>query len=97
MTSPVLDIRNLSVSYNTDRGQLQALRNVSFPIGKGRIVGIVGESGCGKSTLISAIIRLLAPNARIDSGSILFKDDDLLALDPDAMRALRGVELSMVF
>jgi oligopeptide/dipeptide ABC transporter ATP-binding protein len=97
MTSPVLDIRNLSVSYSTDRGRLQALRNVSFPIGKGRIVGIVGESGCGKSTLISAIIRLVAPNATIESGSIEFKDDDLLALDPDAMRALRGVELSMVF
>jgi len=97
MAGPVLDIRNLCVSYDTDRGQLHALRNVSFPISPGRIVGIVGESGCGKSTLISAIIRLLAPNARIDSGSILFKDDDLLALDADAMRALRGVDISMVF
>jgi len=97
MAGPVLDIRDLCVSYDTDRGQLRALRNVSFPISPGRIVGIVGESGCGKSTLISAIIRLLAPNARIDSGSILFKDDDLLALDADAMRALRGVDISMVF
>ena len=97
MAGPVLDIRDLSVSYDTDRGQLHALRNISFPIAPGRIVGIVGESGCGKSTLISAIIKLLAPNARIDSGSILFKDDDLLALDADAMRALRGVDISMVF
>jgi len=97
MSSPVLDIRNLSVSYDTDRGQLQALRNVSFPIEAGRIVGIVGESGCGKSTLISAIIRLLASNARIECGSVLFQEKDLLALDPAAMRALRGVELSMVF
>jgi oligopeptide/dipeptide ABC transporter ATP-binding protein len=63
----------------------------------GRIIGIVGESGCGKSTLISAIIRLLAPNAQVDGGSILFKEDDLLKLDPDAMRALRGVDISMVF
>jgi len=97
MTAPVLDIRDLSVSYDTDRGLLRALRNINIPISPGRIVGIVGESGCGKSTLISAIIRLLAPNAQIDGGSILFKENDLLALDPEAMRALRGVEISMVF
>ncbi len=97
MTAPVLDIRDLSVSYDTDRGLLRALRNINIPIGPGRIVGIVGESGCGKSTLISAIIRLLAPNAQIDGGSILFKENDLLALDPEAMRALRGVAISMVF
>jgi oligopeptide/dipeptide ABC transporter ATP-binding protein len=63
----------------------------------GRIVGIVGESGCGKSTLIAAIIRLLAPNAQIDGGSILFQRNDLLGLEPEAMRALRGDEISMVF
>jgi oligopeptide/dipeptide ABC transporter ATP-binding protein len=60
-------------------------------------VGIVGESGCGKSTLISTIIRLLAPNAQIDEGSIMFRGTDLLGLDPGAMRALRGDEISMVF
>jgi oligopeptide/dipeptide ABC transporter ATP-binding protein len=97
MTAPVLDIRNLSVSYDTDSGSLHALRNVNISIEPGRIVGIVGESGCGKSTLISAIIRLLAPNAKIERGAILFKDSDLLALDPEAMRALRGVDISMVF
>jgi len=97
MTAPVLDIRDLSVSYDTDRGLLRALRNINIPISPGRIVGIVGESGCGKSTLISAIIRLLAPNAQIDGGSILFKENDLLALEPEAMRALRGVEISTVF
>jgi oligopeptide/dipeptide ABC transporter ATP-binding protein len=97
MTTPVLDIRNLSVGYRTDRGLLHALRNVSIRIQPGRIVGIVGESGCGKSTLISAIIRLLAPNAQIEGGSILFRGNDLLGLDPEAMRALRGDEISMVF
>ena len=97
MSTPVLDIRDLSLSYDTDRGSLHALRNVNIPIQPGRIVGIVGESGCGKSTLISAIINLLAPNAQIDGGSILFKDEDLLTLDSDAMRALRGVDISMVF
>ncbi len=97
MTAPVLDIRDLSVSYRTDHGLLRALRNINMRIEAGRIIGIVGESGCGKSTLISAIIRLLAPNAQVDGGSILFKEEDLLALDPDAMRALRGVNISMVF
>ena len=97
MSEPVLDIRDLSVSYHTDRGLLRALRNINLSIDPGRIVGIVGESGCGKSTLISAIIRLLAPNAHIESGSILFRGNDLLSLDPEAMRALRGDEISMVF
>jgi len=97
MSEPVLDIRDLSVSYHTDRGLLRALRNINLSIDPGRIVGIVGESGCGKSTLISAIIRLLAPNAQIESGSILFRGNDLLTLDPEAMRALRGDEISMVF
>jgi oligopeptide/dipeptide ABC transporter ATP-binding protein len=55
------------------------------------------ESGCGKSTLISTIIRLSAPNAQIDEGSILFKGHDLLGLESEAMRALRGNEISMVF
>jgi peptide/nickel transport system ATP-binding protein len=97
MTAPILEIRDLSVSYNTGGGQLRALRNINMQIPAGRIIGIVGESGCGKSTLISAIIRLLAPNAQIDGGSILFRGDDLLQLDPEAMRALRGDGISMVF
>ncbi len=97
MSTPVLEIRDLSVSYQTDRGLLRALRNINLSIDPGRIVGIVGESGCGKSTLISAIIRLLAPNAQIEEGTILFKDRDLLGLEPEAMRALRGDEISMVF
>jgi oligopeptide/dipeptide ABC transporter ATP-binding protein len=97
MAAPVLDIRDLSVSYRTDRGPLRALRHVNLQINPGRIIGIVGESGCGKSTLISAIIRLLAPNAEIEGGSILFRANDLLGLDPEAMRALRGDEISMVF
>jgi oligopeptide/dipeptide ABC transporter ATP-binding protein len=97
MTEPVLDIRNLCVSYRTERGMLRALRNINLQIQPGRIVGIVGESGCGKSTLISALIRLLAPNARVDAGAILWKGNDLLGLDARAMRALRGDEISMVF
>jgi oligopeptide/dipeptide ABC transporter ATP-binding protein len=97
LDTQMLEIRNLSVTYQTGRGPLRALRDISLQVPAGRIVGIVGESGCGKSTLISSIIRLLAPNARIEQGAILFKGNDLLGLDPEAMRALRGDEISMVF
>ena len=95
--APLLEVDRLSVSYDTDRGRLRALRSVSFDIGRGEIVGIVGESGCGKSTLISAVIRLLASNARLDDGAIRFDGEDLMSLAPDRMRALRGARLAMVF
>lgn len=97
MTVPVLEIKDLTVCYQTERGVLQALRDVSLSIEPGRIVGIVGESGCGKSTLISSIIQLLAPNAAVASGEILFRDNDLLTLDNEAMRAVRGNGIAMVF
>ena len=97
MTKPVLDIRNLSVSYSTPRGPLRALRNVSMTIPNKKIVGIVGESGCGKSTLISSIIRLMAPNATVGSGEVMFHGKDLLDHSKKQMRDLLGVEISMVF
>ena len=97
MTPPVLDIQGLSIAYATDGGALKALRDVSLSVDEGRIIGIVGQSGCGKSTLISAIIRLLAPNAQIVQGAVNFKGRDLLGLSSEQMRALRGDEISMVF
>jgi oligopeptide/dipeptide ABC transporter ATP-binding protein len=93
----VLEVDRLSVSYRTERGMLKALREVSLDVPRGGIVGIVGESGCGKSTLISSVIRLLAPNAQLIGGAVRFRGDDLLSLDENAMRALRGTELAMVF
>ncbi len=97
MSAPLLQVQGLTVTYGTGKGPLPALREVSLEIPEGKIIGIVGESGCGKSTLISAIMRLLAPNARIAGGSILFKGEDLLGLSPDRMRSLRGDEISVVF
>ncbi|MCE8536562.1 ABC transporter ATP-binding protein [Ruegeria pomeroyi] len=93
----VLDIQGLSVGYATPRGELKALRDVSMTVPEGKIVGIVGESGCGKSTLISAIIRLMAPNARVGAGDVMFKGADLLGKSAAQMRGLRGTEISMVF
>ena len=97
MSENVLTIRNLSIDYQTDRGVLKAMRHVNLDIPRGSIVGVVGESGCGKSTLISSIIRLLAPNATVPNGSIVFEDQDLLKLSANQMRALRGTKLSIVF
>ena len=97
MTGTLLDIRGLSVDYETARGPLKALRDVSLAVREGEIVGIVGESGCGKSTLISSILRLTAPNARVRAGRILFKDQDLLRASAREMRALRGADIAIVF
>lgn len=97
MAGSALKISDLSVSYATPRGRLQAIRNVDFEVPEGGITGIVGESGCGKSTLISAIIRLLAPNAQIDSGEVLLGGEDLLKLDDVRMRDYRGTRISAVF
>ena len=97
MNENVLTIRDLSVHYGTDRGELKALRHVNLDVPKGAIVGVVGESGCGKSTLISSIIRLLAENASIPNGTIEFKNADLLKLPEEDMRAIRGNQMSVVF
>ena len=97
MTETLLDIRELSVDYETTRGPLKALRDVSLTVPKGQIVGIVGESGCGKSTLISSILRLTAPNARVRTGRIMFKDRDLLQASAREMQALRGADIAIVF
>lgn len=93
----VLSIKNLNVSFATETGDFHALRDVAFDIPENSIVGIVGESGCGKSTLINSILGLLADNGRIDTGSIIFEDQELTTLDKEAMRALRGPRISAVF
>jgi peptide/nickel transport system ATP-binding protein len=93
----LLDIKDLSVDFHTAHGRMKALRNVSFGMKKGRILGIVGESGSGKSTVLWSIMGLLAPNAEITGGSIFFQDHNLLTLSESARRELRGEEISVVF
>ncbi|WP_349368496.1 ABC transporter ATP-binding protein [Salinarimonas sp.] len=93
----LLDISGLSVDFRTARGRVQALRDVSFPVRKGRVVGIVGESGSGKSTVLWSILGLLAGNAEVRAGAIRFGARDLLSLGEPALRAARGEEISVVF
>jgi oligopeptide/dipeptide ABC transporter ATP-binding protein len=96
-STDVLRIRNLSVSFRTERGMVRALRNVAFTIPTRRIVGLVGESGCGKSTLINAVLHLLAENAHILCGIIDFEGKDILKMTPDQLRMMRGNRISVVF
>jgi oligopeptide/dipeptide ABC transporter ATP-binding protein len=97
MAAPALSVEHLDLVYRTEAGPLHALRDVSLDVAPGEIVGIVGESGCGKSSLIQAILRLMPANARIERGRIALDGVDLLKLDPEAMRRLRGDRLSVVF
>jgi peptide/nickel transport system ATP-binding protein len=94
----LLDVRDLTVSYASDTGDVCAVNGVSFALNAGETVALVGESGCGKTSVGFALIRVLAAGARIGAGShIMFEGADLLALDERAMRDLRGRKLSMIF
>ena len=95
--TPLLDIRNLSVDFRTPRGRVHALRDVSFTVPRGKVVGIVGESGSGKSTVIWTLTRLLAGNAVIEDGSAVFDGRDVLGLSESAMMDVRGEKISLVF
>jgi peptide/nickel transport system ATP-binding protein len=93
---PVLEVRDLSVAYLMDRGAVAAVDKVSFDLGRGEFLGIVGESGCGKSTLLFAIAQLLAPPATVTGGSVKFKGTSLVGLTERQLMAVRWRDLSVV-
>ncbi len=97
MGDTMLEIRNLSAGYATAKGFVRAVDDVSFSLGRGEFLGVAGESGCGKSTLAYAIMRLLRDNARIESGSALFKGRDLAAMTAAEVNAHRWTDMAMVF
>ena len=97
-TERLLTVRDLSVSFDTEKGSVRALFGVSFSMAPGETVGLVGESGCGKTITALSILRLLAsPPAKVDGGQILFKGRDLLELKEKQMCDVRGREISMIF
>jgi oligopeptide/dipeptide ABC transporter ATP-binding protein len=93
----LLEVEDLRVEFPTPKGSVRAADGVSFRVGSGEIVGLVGESGCGKSVTTLALLRLVRPPGRIASGRILFKGRDLLSLPEHEMRLLRGGEMAMIF
>jgi len=94
--SRLLEVQNLSVEFATAQDNVRAVRDVSFSLAAGEVLGLVGESGSGKSVSSLAVLRLLPPQARV-SGRITFDGEDLLALPDERMRAIRGAGISMIF
>jgi len=98
MAQPLLEIKNLNVAFDTERGQIRPVRDVSFSIFPGQTVALVGESGCGKSVTSLSILRLIPePPGRVLSGEILLNGRDVLKLSEKEMRSVRGGEIAMIF
>lgn len=93
----LLELKNLSIDFDTLRGPLKAVDRVSFSVDGGETLGIVGESGCGKSITSLALMGLLAPNARVTADSISFQGQNLLELSENKRRKIRGGEMAMIF
>jgi microcin C transport system ATP-binding protein len=97
MTIPLLDVRDLSISFAQGGKETLAVDHVSFSLEKGKTLALVGESGSGKSITALSIVRLLPGSAHHPSGSINFAGDDVLKMDDESLRRIRGARITMVF
>jgi len=95
--TPILQCRNLSVTYSGRRGDVPAVVDFNLTLMRGEAHGLVGESGCGKSTIALAIMRYLGVSGRITGGQILFQGRDLLSLDAAELRKVRGADIAMIY
>ena len=93
----LLQVKNLSVSFDSAAGEVQAVRDVSFSLKKGEVLAIVGESGCGKSVLCKSIMKLLPASAKIKKGNILIHGTDISSYREQDMQKIRGKVFSMIF
>ena len=94
----LLEVEDLRVHLFTNRGVVRAVDGISFTLEAGRSLGIVGESGCGKTMTALSLMRLIpAPPAEIVSGSIRFDGEDVVTMDPERLRALRGNQIAMIY
>ena len=93
----VLEVKDLEISFSTFAGKVQAIRDVSFDLYEGETLAIVGESGSGKSVTTRSIMGLLANNANVESGQILFNGSDILQKSEKEMQKIRGKEIAMIF
>ncbi len=94
---PCLEINHLSTLFKTRKGVVKAVNDLSLKVGRGELLGLVGESGCGKSVTLLSILRLIAYPGEITHGSLLFEGEDLLKKSPSGIRKIRGRKISMVF
>lgn len=97
MIDNILEVNNLHTHFTTEAGVVQAVRGISFQVGRGESLGIVGESGCGKSVTMLSIMRLLDDNAILDADSIMFDGEDLTEKTSKAMRKIQGDKIGMIF
>jgi peptide/nickel transport system ATP-binding protein len=97
MPEPILEVRDLHVSFPTEDGVVKAVDGVTFSVMPGETLGVVGESGSGKSVTFLTVMGLVNSKQADVSGEILFRGQDLLKVTPDEMRSLRGAEISMIF
>ncbi len=93
----ILEVNDLTMHYTVKEGEVMAVDDVSFALGRGEALGLVGESGCGKTSVAMSLIRLLADNAEIQKGSIVLDGVDLVPLVEEEMRTHRWADISMVF
>ncbi|NIO07965.1 MAG: ATP-binding cassette domain-containing protein, partial [Deltaproteobacteria bacterium] len=96
-SATVLEVDNLQISYETRKGDVEAVEGASFRVQEGETVGLVGESGCGKSTIAFGIVNFLGPNGKIVDGTIRFQGNELVGRSQDELKALRGDRIAMVF
>ena len=98
VNDPILSVRGLRTEFSGDRGEVRVLDDVSFDVGRGKIVGLVGESGSGKSMTALSLMGLVPrPQGSVSASSILLDGQDISKLDPAAMRRIRGRDIAMVF
>ncbi len=98
MALPLLEVRNLKTHFFLAGRTVQALDGIDLSIGRGETLGLVGETGCGKSVTALSILRLIPqPPGKVIEGEVLFEGEDLLKLQPKAMRQVRGGKISMIF
>ena len=95
--TPVLAVDDLRVRFWTRRGIVHAVNDISFSVGRGETLGIVGESGCGKSVTALAVMGILPRAARVPSGSVRLEGRELIGLPDREMRSVRGKEIAMIF
>ncbi|OHY56083.1 ABC transporter ATP-binding protein [Lacticaseibacillus paracasei] len=95
--SKILEVKDLQIDFATYAGPVHAIRNVNFDLNKGETLAIVGESGSGKSVTVRTVMGLLAPNAKITHGKVLFNGEDILKKSEKQLNAMRGNDVAMIF